>query len=138
MCASGEVHQRRSDVAVEPTIVDRGLKTAQRLRRSVHFQEAFEQKRQFVGAHSILWLRSGEDSELRLGVVASKRTFPRAVDRARVKRLMRESFRLIRHRLSGTDDVVLLARRRLLGVKREAMDRELRYLCRKAGIWGDK
>ncbi len=127
-------HERRNRVTGKKT-VDSSFGLECRLRRSDCFQEAFSQKRQFVGAHVIMWLRSGADTSLRLGVVASKRTFPRAVDRARVKRLMRESFRLLRHKLHGDVDIVLLARRRLLNVGRDAADRELRYLFRKAGIW---
>ena len=82
----------------------------------------------------VLWLRPGEDASLRLGVVASKRTFRRAVDRARAKRLLREAFRLNRHQLSGAYDIVLLARRRILEVKRFAVDRDLMILAERAGI----
>lgn len=134
MRASGKRSERRSDAAGH-NLSDRGLTLGQRLRRSSFFQEAFKQKRQFVGAHVVLWLRSGDEANRRLGVVASKRTFPEAVDRNRAKRLMREAFRLLRDRVECRDDVVLLARRRLVRIKRPALDRELRYLFRKAGIW---
>ena len=69
-----------------------------------------------------------------MGVIASRRTFRRAVDRARAKRLLRESFRLNRQRLRGTGRIVLVARRRILGVKRDAVDADLMRLARKAGL----
>jgi len=46
----------------------------------------------------------------RIGIIASKRVAPRAVDRNRAKRLVREVFRKMRHRLGGVDLVVELKR----------------------------
>jgi ribonuclease P protein component len=82
----------------------------------------------------VMWLRVGEDSALRLGVVASKHVSRRAVDRARAKRLLREAYRLNRFRLCGKYDVVLVARRRILNVKLGEVVRELLDLAGKAGI----
>lgn len=44
----------------------------------------------------------------RLGVIVAKRFLKKAVDRNRVRRLVRESFRLNQHDLGGLDIVVLL------------------------------
>jgi ribonuclease P protein component len=46
----------------------------------------------------------------RLGIIASKRIAPRAVDRNRAKRVVREAFRRVRHGLAGRDIVVQLRR----------------------------
>lgn len=46
----------------------------------------------------------------RIGIIASKRVAARAVDRNRAKRLVREVFRKMRHRLGGVDLVVELRR----------------------------
>jgi ribonuclease P protein component len=47
----------------------------------------------------------------RLGIIASSRVAPRAVDRNRVKRMAREEFRVARRRLGGLDVIVQLRRR---------------------------
>lgn len=98
------------------------------------FREAFDRRSRAVGRLMVLWLYCGEDAGLRLGVVASKRTFRRAVDRARAKRLLREAFRLNRYRLRGQADLVLVARRAILGATRPEVEKELLYLARKARI----
>jgi ribonuclease P protein component len=43
----------------------------------------------------------------RLGLAISKRVSKRAVDRNRIKRLLRESFRRVRHRLPAVDLMVM-------------------------------
>ena len=46
------------------------------------------------------------DSGPRLGVIAGRHAWPRAVDRNRFRRLVRESFRLMQHRLQQRDYIV--------------------------------
>jgi ribonuclease P protein component len=81
-----------------------------------------------------MWLRRGEGASLRLGVVASRRSFRRAVDRARAKRLLREAYRLNRDRLCGDCDVILVARRDILQAKRQDVEKDLLEAAGKAGI----
>ena len=42
----------------------------------------------------------------RLGVIAGRRAWPRAVDRNRFRRLVRETFRMLQHRLQQRDYIV--------------------------------
>lgn len=48
----------------------------------------------------------------RLGLIVGRRELPRAVDRNRARRMLRESFRKVRARLGGWDVVVRLRGRR--------------------------
>ena len=117
---------------------DRRLTRQQRISRSSVFSEAFDQKRSFAGKFLVMWLRSGNDASLRLGVIASKRTFRRAVERNRAKRLMREAYRLNRFRLGGSDDVLLVGRRKILNAKLQEVEADLLKLAAKAGILSEK
>lgn len=60
--------------------------------------------------HFTLFVRPNGESHARIGIIASKRVAARAVDRNRAKRLVREAFRTLRHRLGGLDVVVQLRR----------------------------
>lgn len=73
----------------------------------------------------ILWVADGPSDGWRLGVVASKRTFRRSVDRSRAKRLVREAFRLNRRAFRGAGDLVVVARRAILDAKRQDVEAEL-------------
>ncbi len=117
---------------------DRRLSRQQRIIGSRIFREAFNTGRKYVGSFMVIWLRGAPDAGLRLGVVASKKTFRRAVDRARAKRLLREAYRLNRFRFGGDFDVVILARARIGDVKVQAVEKDLLILAEKARILKEK
>ena len=106
----------------------------QRLLSPAQFQEAYGQNRRWHGRHMVLFLRAAPAASLRLGVVASKRV-GNAVERARAKRRLREAFR--RHRVrfrADAADLVLVARRSLLGAPWSEVVAELLRLAAQAGV----
>ena len=105
-----------------------------RLRTSSAIDEAFNGGVRFPGHCMVMWLRRGEDADLRLGVVVSRRTFRRAVDRNRAKRLLREAFRLNRGRLQGRVDVVLVGRQAILSETFGTIENDLMRLASKARL----
>jgi ribonuclease P protein component len=117
-----------------PRRPDMRLPRERRLTDSPHFKEAFDQGRKIAGACMVLWLRTGEGAALRLGSVASRKSFRRSVDRSRARRYLRETFRRIRYRLQGQVDIVLLARPALLASCAEGREKELLALVKRAGI----
>ena len=118
----------------QPPKEDQGLGSKRRLVRSRDFQETFEKGRHVAERLLVLWVRAGPDASLRLGVVASKRSFRRAVDRNRAKRLLREAFRLNRSRLRGDVDAVLVGRYGLKEAKRQAVEADLLKAASRLGI----
>lgn len=107
-----------------------------RLQKHDLFQKVFDEDGEVVGRGIILWIRRADDCAFRMGVVATKRTFHDAVDRNRAKRLIRESFRLVRHELIDEPwDIVVLARRRILDMKQPEVQKELIKLCQRKGIF---
>lgn len=113
------------------------LSRKQRLTASKLLLETFEQNRRFAGRLMVMWIRSGDDASLRLGVVAG-RTIGGSVERHRAKRRLREAFRLNRHRLQGKCDIVLMARDRINGATWPELQAELIELAGKAGILSEK
>ena len=81
-----------------------------RLLKAADFQPVFKQARFKVSSQTVLVLAIENNLRFpRLGLVIAKKNIARAVQRNRVKRLLRESFRLNQHLLAGLD-IVILAR----------------------------
>ena len=112
---------------------DQGLRRSQRLTRTALFRQTYAQGRRWIGRFMVLWLRSGDDASLRLGVVASKKV-GNAVARARAKRLLREAYRRNRFRMAGQFDVVIVARRDILAAPWNDIEGELLELAKFAGL----
>jgi ribonuclease P protein component len=117
----------------EPRVPDQRLGRNQRLIRSAHFDEAFAGRNKHVGRFMIMWLRSADDASLRLGVITSRKVGG-AVQRVRARRLLREVFRRNRHTLTGSFDILLVARAALLKATTLELENEFLTLAAKAGL----
>ncbi|HMP89772.1 MAG TPA: ribonuclease P protein component [Kiritimatiellia bacterium] len=113
---------------------DQRLGRNQRLIRSAVFQETFAGHNKHVGCLMVLWIRTGNDCALRLGVVTSKKV-GNAVKRVKVRRLLREVFRKNREQLTGQCDVVLVGRAGLDRAPWASIEKEFLDLASKAGIY---
>jgi len=81
----------------------------------------------------VLWLRSGPDANLRLGVVSSRKVGG-AVLRTKARRMLREVFRKNRHQLKGAVDIVLVARATIVKASYQAIEEDFLVLASKAGL----
>lgn len=85
-----------------------GLAKEARLRSSAEFSKVLNQKSPKVWRHQDRCFRilSAPGPKPRLGLAIAKRLMPRAVDRNRAKRVVREAFRHGQHALPDRDYVV--------------------------------
>ena len=102
---------------------------------SSKYKRVFAEKRSFYGRSIVIWVARASDAGRRAGVVVSKRTFRRAVDRNRAKRLMREAFRLSRQNLVQQVDMILIARAGMAGMRCQEVIRDFEQVCRRARVW---
>lgn len=111
------------------------LSKKQRIVKASLFREAFAQNRSFVGRYMVLWIREAGDASLRLGVVTSKKVSRLAVERNRVRRVLRAVFRENREMLEGNADVVIVGRRSLLSAEYREIEAEFLRLAGRAGLY---
>ncbi|KAF1070365.1 MAG: Ribonuclease P protein component [Pseudomonas citronellolis] len=94
-------------------MVSRGFERDKRLLTSRHFTAVFDSPSAKVpGKHILLLARENDLDHPRLGLVIGKKNVKLAVERNRLKRLIRESFRHHQDSLVGLD-IVIIARKGL-------------------------
>ena|GEM_PF-1108888 len=99
------------------------------------YRVVFDQQRTAHGHTLAMWVAELPDSDRRVGVVVSKRVIRDACDRNRAKRLLREAFRLSRHRLKPGVSVILVPRVGIGGKTCREVMRDFERACRRAKIW---
>ena len=88
----------------------------------------------FVGKYFLLVHTKSCDCKLRFGVVCGRKFSKNAVYRNRARRLIKESFRLIKSQISESH-IVFIPRKRMLGKKLQDIQTEMIFLLKKANLW---
>jgi ribonuclease P protein component len=107
-----------------------GLPREARLRRPGDFAALRLSSGRAGGRCFYLRYRGNELGHARLGLAISKRVSKRAVERNRIKRLLRESFRRVRHQLPPID-LMVMAREQAAGIPGPQLLGELDELWKK-------
>jgi ribonuclease P protein component len=107
-----------------------GLPREARLCRAGDFAALRQASGRFGGRCFSVRYRLNALGHARMGLAISKRVSKRAVERNRIKRLARESFRRIRHELPAID-LVIMAREQAAGLPGPELLAELEALWRK-------
>jgi ribonuclease P protein component len=106
------------------------LRRADRLRKRYEFRRAQLHGRRIHTAHFLIVVQPNASSNTRLGITVTKKVGS-AVQRNRVKRVVREVFRRNRELFPPNHDVVLIAKRGAADIDQAALLRELREASRR-------
>ena len=120
-----------SSSAAFPARVRHGLDAGARVRCARDYTQVFERGRRTAEPLLVLhWL--ARDTAARLGLAVSRKVSKRAVARNRIKRVLRESFRRLRHQLPP-GDYVFVARAAAAHASNDALRTAQRGLLQRAG-----
>lgn len=95
-----------------------------RLRTAADFAALRQAHGRFDARYFLIRYQPGVEPQTRVGLAVSKRVSKRAVERNRIKRIARESFRQARHRIPSTD-IMVIARTQAAGIASEALREDL-------------
>ena len=104
-----------------------------RLKKSWEFQRTYENGKKYWNAYFVIYVYHSQLNRSRLGITVSKKV-GKSVQRNRVKRLIRESFRILRPVLRPHYDIVVVGRKAACRLSGQQAKESLQQLFRRASI----
>ena len=95
-----------------------------RLLQRSEFQRLHQTGKRFQNKHFIAYVRLNHHNCCRLGITVTRR-LGKAAKRNRIKRIVREYFRLNRHRFTVKWDINIIAKRQIADISAKAANRSL-------------
>ena len=109
------------------------MEFSQSLKENYEFRRIYSRGKSDVGPYMVVYCRKNGRGINRVGITASTK-LGHAVVRNRLRRRLREIYRLNEDRLLAGYDVVIVARHRAIGAKFSAMNDEFMRHAAKLGI----
>ena len=102
-----------------------------RLRKRHEFKNLPGNERKLHAKHFLIIISSSSRPQSRIGITVTTKVDKRAVQRNRIKRIIRELFRHFRSELSGTFDIVAIARQNACECSSEQIREEILVVLKK-------
>ena len=110
------------------------MKRATTLKENYEFRRTYHKGQSGVSPLLVVYARPNRGKRNRLGVTVSAK-LGKAVKRNRVRRRLREIFRLAQPELKQGYDVVLVARGRSVTATYQELEKAFRRCCHKLALW---
>lgn len=107
------------------------------LRKTRQFQTVYKTGKSYANKHLVLYVMPKQDGPRRIGFAVGKR-LGGAVVRNRIKRLLRESFRLNQHCLKQGVDLIVIGRQPVVGKDYDVVNKAMLDLFGKAKILAEQ
>lgn len=104
------------------------------IRFNYEFSRIYRKGSYLPGKYVVLHFIPAKRPYNRIGITTGKKV-KGSISRNRMRRLLRETYRLREPSLKKGYDIILLGRENPEDIKRDRIDKDVVYLFKKAGIW---
>ena len=110
------------------------LERDKRIRKSREFKRVQEKSRRLSSKHFLLLVSEALGPKSRIGITITRKVDPHAVNRNRLKRRLREIFRITYQALRAPFDIVIIARKNATDCEMADIRREILGTLKHAGL----
>lgn len=112
------------------------MEKTESLKKNRDFLRMYRTGSYYVGKLMVIYVKRNRLEQNRLGITAV-RNYGNSVERNRVRRLIKENYRMIERELPSGWDIVFSARKNTKGIlpNYKEIQKEMRYLLRKTGLF---
>ncbi|HJO96124.1 MAG TPA: ribonuclease P protein component [Victivallales bacterium] len=115
----------------------KALSSNNSLRLKSEFDNVRRNGKKYVSKYFLLIFTDSIDNKLKYGIICGRKFSKKAVTRNRVRRLIKESFRLINAQLK-VNHIVFIPRKSMINSKMQDIHKEMINSCKKVGLWKQK
>ena len=116
------------------TSSSKGFGSSLRVKKRSRFLYLQEHGDKFHSRNFLIVLQRTDNAESRLGMVVSRKIDKRAVVRNRIKRRIKEIFRIFRSRFEGSWDLIVIARRGAVDCRFAEVRKQILGTLKRAGV----
>jgi ribonuclease P protein component len=110
------------------------MKPIQGIKKNSSFRSVYQEGHSLANRSLVMYRSESEAGETRLGISVSKKV-GNSVIRHRIKRLIKEAFRLNQQHLKKGYDIVVIARQNALGKSYHGIERDVIHLLKKHDLF---
>ncbi len=110
------------------------MKHTESLKKNYEFARVYRRGKYFTSNNLTLYVLSNKKSKKRIGITVSKKAYSRSVDRNRIRRLVRESYRSFEEEIIEKPDMVFVVRKNKEIPTFTIINDEIKYLLKHSGL----
>ena len=109
------------------------MKHTESLKKNYEFARVYKRGKYFTSNNLTLYVLNNNKSKKRLGITISKKAYGRSVDRNRIRRLVKESYRSFEEKIMKKSDMVFVIRKNKEIPSFAVINDEIKYLLKQSG-----
>ncbi|MFO7612757.1 MAG: ribonuclease P protein component [Clostridia bacterium] len=110
------------------------MKYTESLKKNYEFARVYRKGKYFTSNNLTLYVLKARDGSKRLGITVSRKAYGRSVDRNRVRRLVRESYRSFEQDIRENAEMVFVIRKNKELPAYSEIRNEMNYLLKQSGL----
>jgi ribonuclease P protein component len=110
------------------------MKHTESLKKNYEFARVYKKGKYYRSRNLTLYILNDNKDRKRIGITVSRKSYGRSVDRNRIRRLVRESYRSFEDKIEKNADMVFVIRKNSELPSFKIINDEVEYLLKQSGL----